>query len=156
MHSSWLFGAGGQREVLFSTQIGAASIAVMISRKSSRTMACSAAWAAKETAGSAQPAIGYNSAAESFFGSLKTERVFDAVYRTRDDARRDIIDYIEMFYKSNRRHSYLGYLSPKDFEERMALKKAALKNVHFYWTTSGALPQLWWDITPYKEKRYLL
>ena len=66
-----------------------------------------------------------NSVAESFFGSLKTERVFDAVYRTRDDARRDIIDYIEMFYNSNRRHSYLGYLSPKDFEERMALKKAA-------------------------------
>lgn len=65
--------------------------------------------------------------AESFFGSFKTERVFDAGYRSRDDARRDIIDYIEMFYNSNRRHSYLGYLSPGEFEKRMALKKAALK-----------------------------
>ncbi|MGB3222552.1 MAG: IS3 family transposase, partial [Desulforhopalus sp.] len=66
-----------------------------------------------------------NSVAESFFGSLKTERVADTVYSTREGARRDIIDYIEMFYNSNRRHSYLGYLSPKEFEKRMALKKAA-------------------------------
>lgn len=66
-----------------------------------------------------------NSVAESFFGSLKTERVFDTVYSTREGARRDIIDYIEMFYNSNRRHSYLGYLSPREFEKRMALKKAA-------------------------------
>ncbi len=66
-----------------------------------------------------------NSVAESFFGSLKIERVFDSVYRTRAEARRDIVDYIEMFYNSKRRHSYLGYLSPKEFEKRMALKKAA-------------------------------
>ena len=49
-----------------------------------------------------------NSVAESFFGSLKTERVFDSAYRTREDARRDIVDYIEMFYNTKRRHSYLG------------------------------------------------
>lgn len=66
-----------------------------------------------------------NSVAESFFGSLKIERVFDSIYRCREDARRDIVDYIEMFYNSRRRHSYLGYLSPKEFEKRMALKKAA-------------------------------
>ncbi len=66
-----------------------------------------------------------NSVAESFFGSLKIERVFDSVYRTREEARRDIVDYIEMFYNSKRRHSYLGYLSPKEFEKQMALKKAA-------------------------------
>lgn len=66
-----------------------------------------------------------NSVAESFFGSLKTERVFDSIYYTRETARRDIVDYIEMFYNSRRRHSYLGYLSPNDFEKMLVLKKAA-------------------------------
>ena len=66
-----------------------------------------------------------NAVAESFFGSLKTERVFFANYKTREEAKRDIVDYIEMFYNSKRRHSYLGYLSPKVFEEMWLLKKAA-------------------------------
>ena len=66
-----------------------------------------------------------NSVVESFFGSLKIERVFDENYSTREEARRDIVDYIEMFYNSKRRHSYLGYLSPKEFEKKMAMKKAA-------------------------------
>ena len=66
-----------------------------------------------------------NSVAESFFATLKIERVFKSVYRTREEARRDIIDYIEMFYNSKRRHSYLGYLSPMDFEKMSIMKKAA-------------------------------
>ncbi len=66
-----------------------------------------------------------NSVAESFFGSLKTERVFFAKYKTRENARQDVIDYIEMFYNSKRRHSYLGYVSPKEFEEMQQLKKVA-------------------------------
>lgn len=66
-----------------------------------------------------------NAVAESFFGSLKTERVFFTNYRTREEARQDITDYIEMFYNSKRRHSYLGYLSPRDFEKMMRLKKVA-------------------------------
>jgi putative transposase len=66
-----------------------------------------------------------NAVAESFFGSLKTERVFFSSYKTREEAKRDIVDYIEMFYNSNRRHSYLGYVSPKKFEELWLLKKAA-------------------------------
>ncbi len=66
-----------------------------------------------------------NSVAESFFGSLKTERIFFANYKTRDEARKDIIDYIEMFYNSRRRHSYLGYVSPKEYEEYYHLKKVA-------------------------------
>lgn len=66
-----------------------------------------------------------NSVAESFFGSLKIERIFDSVYKTRKEARKDIIDYIEMFYNSKRRHSYLGYLSPMDFEKLSVMKKAA-------------------------------
>ena len=58
-----------------------------------------------------------NAIAESFFGSLKTERVFLSNYKTREEARQDIIDYIEMFYNSRRRHSCLGYLSPKEYEK---------------------------------------
>jgi transposase InsO family protein len=66
-----------------------------------------------------------NAVAESFFGSLKTERVFFSNYATRDAARQDIVDYIEMFYNSKRRYSYLGYMSPKEFEKKWLLKKAA-------------------------------
>ncbi len=66
-----------------------------------------------------------NAIAESFFGSLKTERIFFVNYKTRENARRDIVDYIEMFYNSQRRHSYLGYISPKEFEKQQLLKKAA-------------------------------
>jgi putative transposase len=66
-----------------------------------------------------------NAVAESFFGSLKTERVFFSSYTTREEARSGIADYIEMFYNSNRRHSYLGYVSPKKFEDLWLLKKGA-------------------------------
>lgn len=66
-----------------------------------------------------------NAVAESFFGSLKTERVFFSNYLNREEAKSDIVDYIEMFYNSNRRHSYLGYISPKEFERLWLLKKAA-------------------------------
>lgn len=66
-----------------------------------------------------------NAVAESFFGSLKTERVFLSNYKTREDARQDIIDYIEMFYNSRHRHSYLGYLSPMEYEKRWFLRKVA-------------------------------
>ncbi len=66
-----------------------------------------------------------NSVAENFFGSLNTERVFDSVYRTREEARGDLVDYIEMFYNCSRRHSFLGYLSLTEFEKRMEFKKSA-------------------------------
>jgi transposase InsO family protein len=66
-----------------------------------------------------------NSVAESFFGSLKTERVFFTNYVSRDQAKKDIVDYIEMFYNCRRRHSYLGYISPREFEELLLLKKTA-------------------------------
>lgn len=51
-----------------------------------------------------------NSAMESFFSSLKTERTARKVYRTREQARADVFDYIERFYNPNRRHSTLGYV----------------------------------------------
>ena len=58
-----------------------------------------------------------NSAMESFFSSLKTERTAKKVYRTREQARADVFDYIECFYNPTRRHSTLGYVSPLQFEE---------------------------------------
>ena len=57
-----------------------------------------------------------NAVMESFFSSLKTERVARKVYRTRDQARADVFDYVERFYNPCRRHSTIGYLSPMEFE----------------------------------------
>jgi putative transposase len=57
-----------------------------------------------------------NAAMESFFSSLKTERTARKVYRTRDQARADVFDYIERFYNPQRRHSTIGYVSPMEFE----------------------------------------
>ena len=57
-----------------------------------------------------------NAAMESFFSSLKTERIGKKVYRTRGQAKADVFDYVECFYNPTRRHSTLGYLSPIDFE----------------------------------------
>jgi len=58
---------------------------------------------------------------ESFFSSLKTERIWRKVYRTRDAARADVFDYIERFYNTVRRHSTIGYLSPVEFERKVGL-----------------------------------
>jgi len=66
-----------------------------------------------------------NAVVESFFRSLKTERTDDVVYRRRDEARGDVFDYIEMFYNSNRLHSYLGYKTPNEFERNSKLAEAA-------------------------------
>jgi putative transposase len=49
---------------------------------------------------------------ESFFNSLKNERVFHEDYETRAEAKQDVFEYIEMFYNRRRRHSALGYRSP--------------------------------------------
>jgi putative transposase len=57
-----------------------------------------------------------NAAMESFFSSLKTERTARKTYRTRDEAKADVFDYIERFYNPKRRHSTLRYLSPVEFE----------------------------------------
>lgn len=53
---------------------------------------------------------------KSFFSSLKTESTARKAYRTRDDARADVFDYIERFYNPKQRHSTIGYMSPMDFE----------------------------------------
>ena len=58
-----------------------------------------------------------NPVAESFFGSLKKERIRKRIYRTRKEAKADLFDYIEMFYNRTMRHSYLGGVSPEAFEQ---------------------------------------
>ena len=58
-----------------------------------------------------------NAVAESFFSSLKKERIRKRIYKTRDMARADIFDYIEVFYNRTRRHSHLGGVSPEAFEK---------------------------------------
>jgi putative transposase len=56
-----------------------------------------------------------NAPTESFFNSLKNERVHGKRYRTREEARADVFEYIEVFYNRRRRHSTLGFISPMQF-----------------------------------------
>lgn len=63
---------------------------------------------------------------ESFYSSLKTERVVGEVYRSRDQARADVLDYIERFYNPRRLHSKIGYLNPMAFEARAGLVKGSV------------------------------
>lgn len=59
-----------------------------------------------------------NSVAESFFHSLKVECLDDLRFNSHEEAKLTVFDYIEVFYNQTRRHSYLGYLSPNEFEAR--------------------------------------
>ncbi len=61
-----------------------------------------------------------NAPMESFFHTLKTERVHHPLYATRAEARRDLFGYIESFYNPHRLHSALGYISPAEMERRAA------------------------------------
>ena len=63
-----------------------------------------------------------NAVAESFFQLLKRERVKRKIYKTREDARWDIFDYIELFFNPKRKHGYNGNLSPAEFEKRYFVK----------------------------------
>jgi putative transposase len=63
-----------------------------------------------------------NSAMESFFGTLKKERVYRREYRTRDQAKADVFDYVERFYNPYRRHSTIGYVSPATYEQAAGLR----------------------------------
>lgn len=59
-----------------------------------------------------------NACMESFFGSLKAEWTKGKRYKTREEAKKDIFMYIEMFYNRQRRHETLGYVSPAEYERR--------------------------------------
>jgi len=59
-----------------------------------------------------------NAVVENFFSLLKRERVRGQTYKTREEAKADIFDYIERFYNRTRSHTYLGYLSPVQYENQ--------------------------------------
>jgi putative transposase len=59
-----------------------------------------------------------NAPMESFFATLKMERVYRRKYQTREEARQDNFQYIEVWYNRKRRHSSIGYLSPEQFEKQ--------------------------------------
>jgi len=75
-----------------------------------------------------------NAVMERFFGSLKSERTDDERYLTRAQAKDDVVDYIEMFYNSDRPHSTLGYLSPAEFETTLLV--VSLDNSPYAKTTN--------------------
>ena len=58
-----------------------------------------------------------NAVAESFFSNLKKERIKRKIYTTREEAKSEIFEYIEVFYNRIRRHSHLNQLSPMVFEQ---------------------------------------
>lgn len=59
-----------------------------------------------------------NAMMESFYRTLKRELINGKKYETRDEAKKDVFKYIELYYNSKRKHSGIGYLSPREFEER--------------------------------------
>lgn len=61
-----------------------------------------------------------NAAVESFFSSLKKEKIRRYIFKTREEARAEIFDYIEVFYNRARRHQHLGHISPETYEKQMA------------------------------------
>jgi putative transposase len=63
-----------------------------------------------------------NAVAESFFNLLKRERIRRRTYKTRAEARRDVFDYIEMFYNPQRKHARNGMLSPVEFERQKKMR----------------------------------
>ncbi len=64
-----------------------------------------------------------NAVAESFFNRLKSERIRRRTYRTREEARQDVFDYIEMFYNPKRKHARNGMLSPAEFERQQKMRR---------------------------------
>lgn len=63
-----------------------------------------------------------NAVAESFFNLLKRERIRRRTYKTRAEARQDVIDYIEMFYSPKRKHVRNGMLSLVEFERQQKMR----------------------------------
>jgi transposase InsO family protein len=68
-----------------------------------------------------------NAPSESFFNSLKNERVHESRYEARAEARADVFEYIEVFYNRSRRHSALGFISPVSFYDAWLQKQAEPK-----------------------------
>jgi transposase InsO family protein len=72
-----------------------------------------------------------NAAMESFYHTLKTEHVYFEHYNTREEAKQSIFEYIEVFYNRQRRHSTLGYVSPRVYEKQWQQRTGVfLPSVH--------------------------
>lgn len=67
-----------------------------------------------------------NAVAESFFANLKTERLKRKIFKSREDARAEIFDYIELFYNPKRQHSANNGLSPVEYERRYFMKLSSV------------------------------
>jgi len=65
-----------------------------------------------------------NACAETFFKTLRAELIRGKIYRSREEAREEIFKYVEVFYNRKRLHSYLGYLTPMQYEELEERKTA--------------------------------
>ena len=63
---------------------------------------------------------------ESFFHTLKTELVMHCDYKTRNDARASLFDYMEVFYNRQRRHSFIDYEAPLPFEAMKSPRKVSV------------------------------
>jgi putative transposase len=61
-----------------------------------------------------------NACAEAFFKTIKTELIYERFFKTHEEAKTCIFEYIEVFYNRIRRHSSIGNLSPEEFEEKCA------------------------------------
>jgi putative transposase len=112
MMAIWRRGKPGSRTPCCITPTGAAQYT---SEQFQRLMADNGVVCSMSRSGN----VWDNAAMESFFSSLKTERIGKKVYRTRDDARADVFDYVERFYNPVRRHSTIGYVSPVEFEKKV-------------------------------------
>jgi putative transposase len=66
-----------------------------------------------------------NAVAESFFSTLKLELVYVTRFKTREEAKRALFEYLEVFYNRKQRHSSLGYISPVEFERVATTKRLA-------------------------------
>ncbi len=85
-----------------------------------------------------------NAVAESFFNLLKRERIQRGTYRTREGARQDVFNYIEMFYNPKRKHVRNRILSPVDFERQQKCNPRApakLRAIQAFWRR-GSLREL--------------
>jgi len=60
-----------------------------------------------------------NAVMESFYHTLKVELIYQNTYQTRNQARRDIFEYIEIFYNRERLHSSISYCSPEEYEKML-------------------------------------
>ena len=88
---------------------------------------------------------------ESFFHTLKTELVHHKNYATREEAKRDLFQYIEGFYNRQRIHSAIGYLTPEQMEQ-----KSRLTTVHFFKGRSVAPTTLFKELAVSKPQPELV